>query len=102
VITKSLKDVMTLDALNIPAISAVNEGTLINQDIITDLKKRFKSIICIMDDDNAGRKIADKYLKLYNIPSIYVPQGKDISGMYKILGKDAVKQYLKKNLINNE
>jgi DNA primase len=93
---------MTLDALNIPAISAVNEKVLIHEDVINDLKKRFKSIICIMDSDDAGRKMADKYFKNYNIPSIYVPHGKDVSGMYKSQGKESVKQFLKQNLINDE
>lgn len=100
VITKSLKDVMVLSLLEIPAISFNAETVLIPVKIIENLKTRFNHIIFLYDNDIAGRTNSFKLGGLYNIPCYFIPQ--DIKGTKDC--SDFVKNYslnlLKKYLIN--
>lgn len=57
IITKSLKDVMTLYELGFNAISFHAEGVNIPESIMIKLSSRFKNIICYYDNDEAGKKI---------------------------------------------
>ena len=54
VITKSQKDCMTLYSLGIPACAPNSETVIPNETIISDLKNRFKYIICLWDNDYTG------------------------------------------------
>ena len=54
IITKSLKDVMCLHEMGIPAISPSSESTFISDTALEALKKRFKRILVCFDRDNAG------------------------------------------------
>lgn len=55
-ITKSMKDLMCLYEMGIPAISPSSESTFIPDDILEGLKKRFKRVIILFDRDLAGVK----------------------------------------------
>ena len=96
VITKSLKDCMTLYSLGIPAIAPNSENIFINDNTLENLKSRFKYVVVMYDNDQAGisnmRKIKKKHPELlyYFIPRKY--EAKDISDFYK--------KYKKKKTIN--
>ena len=59
-ITKSMKDVMCLYEMGIPAISPSSESTFLPKDVLEQLKTRFKRIIILFDRDVAGVKRSRK------------------------------------------
>ena len=60
IITKSHKDVMVYKRLGYYSISPQGEGIDIPENILNSLKKRFKNIILNYDNDEAGRKNAER------------------------------------------
>ena len=64
IITKSLKDVMCLHEMGIPAISPSSESTWIPDTVLEDILKRFKRVLICFDRDGPGvrnlRKISLK------------------------------------------
>lgn len=98
IITKSLKDVMFFDEHGFPAIAPQGETMHFNETIIIDLKKRFKNIIVIYDNDDTGVKFSTKLtnelnLKYWNIPKSY--EEKDPTDFHKVHGKDMTNELLK-------
>lgn len=101
VITKSLKDVMCLYEMGIPAISPSSESTWIPDSILEQLKKRFKRIFICFDRDVAGvrnlRKISLKTgLKPFLVHKKF--NAKDISDAIKANGFEKVKNWIYKEL----
>lgn len=64
IITKSLKDVMTLRSLGIPALATQGELMGVKPHIYEQLKKRFKEIYLLFDFDYGGVKGTQKLRKL--------------------------------------
>lgn len=98
VITKSLKDVMCLYSLGIPAIAPNSETLFIPDALYVELKNRFKNIVVLYDNDLAGianmRKIRDKYkVKCLWIPRSY--EAKDISDFHKKYGRKKTLELIK-------
>lgn len=54
VVTKSLKDVMTLYSLGIPAIAPISENCFLSESQYNRLKERFKYIVLLYDNDRPG------------------------------------------------
>lgn len=99
IITKSLKDVMLLNQLGYNAISPNGETVLISNDIIQDLRNRFKKIIVFLDNDSAGIKAANKYKEEYNLDLLFLPNGeKDISDYIEVNGLQKTIEFLKENV----
>ena len=99
VITKSLKDVMCLYSLGIPAIAPNSETLFIPEALYIELKDRFKNIVVLYDNDLAGianmRKIRDKYkVKCLWIPRSY--EAKDISDFHKKYGRKKTLELIKR------
>ena len=91
IITKALKDVMTLISLNYNAIAPNSESTPIPDIIIQDLKSRFKRIVLLYDRDVGGIKGTRKMIQLYKLDFIFIPKytnSKDISDYIKYNKKD--------------
>ena len=103
VITKSMKDCMTLYSLGIPAIAPNSEHIFINDNMLNDLKKRFKYIVVMYDNDLPGisnmRKIKKKHPELlyYFIPRKY--DVKDISDFYKKYKKKRTLELIKETIL---
>ena len=98
IITKSLKDVMCLYEMGIPAVSPSSESTFIPNKALEVLKKRFKRILICFDRDNSGiknmRKISLKTgLKCFLVHKKF--KAKDISDAVKLNGFEVVKNWLK-------
>lgn len=92
VVTKSMKDVMLLYELGIPAI-APNSETLFLTDIqYIRLKERFKNIIVFYDNDQAGIENLNKIRKNFkDVICCWIPQhygAKDLTDFYKAYGHD--------------
>lgn len=98
IITKSLKDVMCLYEMGIPAISPSSESTWIPESVLTDLKKRFKKIIIIFDRDQAGFKNVRKIIKKYkDLDFLFINKkfkSKDISDAIKNNSYEIIKNWL--------
>ena len=101
IITKSLKDVMCLYEMGIPAVSPSSESTFIPNKALEVLKKRFKRILICFDRDNPGiknmRKISLKTgLKCFLVHKKF--RAKDISDAIKATSFEEVKNWLKETL----
>lgn len=105
VITKSLKDVMVLSLFNICSIAPPGETTMISENAINELKKRFKRIVLLYDYDDAGQTGANKMKNAYDLESIFIPKHyldlykvKDISDYIKEFGVEQTQSLLKELL----
>ena len=91
VISKSNKDVMCLHSMKIYSCAPNSENLFIPDDILESLKKRFKNIVVLYDNDRAGMynmaKIRREHPEfVYTmIPKKY--GSKDISDFYKDYGR---------------
>lgn len=103
-ITKSMKDVMCFRELGYDAISPSSESTFISQDVLDDLKKRFKRIIILFDRDPAGCRNTIKFKNKYQLISLFINKkfkAKDISDAIKLNGFETIKKWIDEE-INKE
>lgn len=88
-ICSSLKDALCLSAnTKIPAIALQGEGYVLSNTAINELKKRFKNIYILFDNDKEGLKDGKKLAELTGFTNLILPQEygeKDISDYYKSL-----------------
>jgi len=92
IISKSMKDVMSLFELGFSAIAPTSETVIINKNKYEKLKKNFSEILIFYDNDLPGVKGAHKYKKEYpDCRCIFLRRkiSKDISDLckYKGLGR---------------
>lgn len=91
VITKSLKDCMTLYSLGITAIAPNSENIFLTEHQFNKLKERFKHIILFYDNDKAGIHNMNKFKKEFNVDCVWIPRKynvKDISDFYAKYGRE--------------
>ena len=89
IITKSMKDVMSLYELNINSIAPTSENQIISYAQYDRLIKKFNEIFIMYDNDLAGVRGAHKYKKAFpGIRCIFIKRkySKDISDMCKKKG----------------
>ena len=97
IITKSLKDVMCLYKMGIPAISPSSESTWIPQTVLDDILKRFKRVLICFDRDVAGVKNLRKISLKTGLEPILVHKkwkAKDISDAIAKNGFENIKNWL--------
>lgn len=103
IITKSLKDVMCLYEMGISAISPASESTFIPDDVLDNLKKRFKHILICFDRDTAGIKYLRKISLKTGLKPLLVHKkwnAKDISDAVKLNGFENIKNWLYETIKN--
>lgn len=101
IITKSLKDVMCLYEMGIPAISPSSESTFISDRLIKALLKRFKRILVCFDRDVPGVRYLRKISLKTGLEPILVNKkfkAKDISDAIKLNGFETIKNWLEYEL----
>ena len=100
IITKSLKDVMTLYSLGFIAIAPPSESSFLPEEYFYKQKERFKNIVIFYDNDKTGIEKANKFSEQHNLPNISIPEGneKDISDYRKKYGEDKTKELINKLL----
>lgn len=76
IITKAFKDVWAYDSHNIVAIAPGAEGWDIPENIIKDLKERFKIIYINYDFDYSGLKGLNKLKRKYNLKPLILTNGR--------------------------
>lgn len=101
IITKSLKDVMCLYKMDIPAVSPASESTFIPNIALEELKKRFKRIIILFDRDKAGCKYLRKISQETGLEPLLIHKkfkAKDVSDAIKLNGFETMKNWIKKEI----
>ena len=96
IITKAFKDIMSLYSFDYTAVSPKGENIMLPARAIEELKKRYKRVIVLFDND--GKHNGD----LYPFEKIFVPiqtGTKDITDYCKAYGPESAKTLLK-TLIN--
>lgn len=98
VVTKSLKDVMSMYSFGITAIAPNSEGYFLPEEMITDLKSRFKFIVVMYDNDRAGligmAKIRRKYPEFAYVWIDKQYGCKDFSDLYEKYGREKVAGFI--------
>lgn len=102
VITKSLKDIMVLKRFNILSIAPHSEVSLLPESVLNEAQNRFKHILVLFDNDDAGRKGANELKEKYNLETIEIPRHyldiygvKDISDFIREFGEEKTKELIK-------
>ena len=88
VVTKSMKDVMCLYSMGIPACAPNSETQFLSKSMINELKSRFETIVVLYDNDLPGIQNMNKFKKQYpELIYTWIPRkygSKDISDFYKM------------------
>lgn len=92
-ICSSMKDALCLwSNTGIPAIAIQGEGYNMSNTAISELKRRYKEIYILLDNDEAGLKDGLSLSESTGFTNLVLPkfddEGKDISDAFKILGKE--------------
>ena len=96
VICSSLKDAMCLKGMgyNLEVIAPDSENTMIKPHIIQHFKKKYKKVITLFDNDDAGKIAIKKYSSMYKLDGMIFPTAKDISDGMKENGFEYVHNIL--------
>lgn len=97
IITKAMKDVMTLYELGYNAVAPTSENSVIPKEKVLELLSRFKIVYSLYDRDKTGVINARKLWKEYGIIPLFVPKKlacKDISDARKLHGEQITKKLL--------
>lgn len=91
-ICSSMKDALCLWAnTGIPAIAIQGEGYGISDTAVNELKRRYKEVFILLDNDKAGLIDGKKLAEQTGFINLILPktsQGKDVSDMYYYYGKE--------------
>lgn len=91
-ICASMKDALCLWAnTGIPAIAIQGEGYGMSDTAVSELRRRFKEVYILLDNDKAGLEDAKKLSESTGFTNIVLPQfsgGKDVSDLFKSRGKE--------------
>ena len=80
---------------NIEVIAPDSENTMIKPHVIEHLKKKYKKVITLFDNDEAGLNAVEKYANAYKINGFVLTICKDISDAMKEHGFEKVHAHLK-------
>lgn len=99
-ICSSLKDALCLWINSgIPSIAIQGEGYAISETAKKELLRRFKQVFICLDNDKVGLKNAEKLAEKTGFTNIILPPfegGKDISDLFKSVGKEEFNKIIKK------
>jgi 5S rRNA maturation endonuclease (ribonuclease M5) len=97
IITSSLKDVMSIKSLklSLDVIAPDSENTMIKQEVMEELETKYKKIIVLFDNDDAGIESMKKYKEKFPfIETAVLPMSKDVSDSIKDFGAKEVRSRL--------
>ncbi|MFW5890995.1 MAG: hypothetical protein ACOCUI_02150 [bacterium] len=105
VITKSLKDVMVLSRFKILSVAPHSEVSVVPSEVIYELKKKFKKVIVLYDNDITGKQSSELLSDIFDLNNAMIPSHylelygiKDISDFIKEFGIMKTKELLKEIL----
>lgn len=74
IITKSLKDVMSIrDTILVPSVALQSESILMKDSVMDEYKQRFENVYCLFDNDRAGRLLTRKFTERFDVPHLFMP-----------------------------
>ena len=96
VITSSMKDMLCLinTKWSLESVAPDSENSMIPEHMIEAYKHKYKKIITLFDNDDAGITAMKKYRELYDIPYVLLEGEKDLSDNIKKSGRKAVEAEL--------
>lgn len=86
-LTGGEKDVLSLSAHGFPAFTLNSETANLDQQIVSELKRRFKHLLILYDNDHTGRAQSEALCRQHKLKRIILPEmqnGKDISDFFAI------------------
>lgn len=96
IITKSIKDVMSLwDVTSTYSVGLQSESVMMKHSVMDEYKSRFKRVMCLFDNDRAGKNLSKEFTKEYNVPHFYMPELQkvtDFSDLVKKVGVNDAKK----------
>ena len=99
VICASLKDALCFWAnTGIPSLALQGEGYGMSNTAISELKRRYKQVYILFDNDSAGLDDSKKLSSQTGFVNLILPQfegGKDVSDLMKVKGKEYFLQVIK-------
>ena len=105
VVCSSLKDALCLWAnTSIPAIAIQGEGYGMSDTAINELKRRYKEVYILLDNDEAGLRDGEKLSASTGFINLVLPNingAKDVSDLYKSLENKKRFKNIILNLFNN-
>lgn len=88
IITKSLKDVMSIyDTLHIPSVGLQSESVMMKDSVMNEYKARFEKVICLFDNDKAGKNLSVEFTERYSVPHFFMPELKDVTDFSDLVKK---------------
>jgi len=98
-LTKSLKDTMSLYSLGFSACSFQSEAFMPSTNAINELKDRFERVVVFYDNDQTGQEFSKKIANKHMLENISVPsidyEAKDISDLIKYYSIKEAKNLMK-------
>ena len=97
VICSSLKDAMAFTKLNFKnaePISPQSEGVMLKEEFIVMMKEKYKKVVTLFDNDEAGLRAMLKYKEMYNLEYAHLKLEKDLSDSIAAHGIDNVRVHL--------
>lgn len=99
VICASLKDALCFWAnTGIPSLALQGEGYGMSNTAVSELKRRYKQVYILFDNDSAGLDDSKKLSSQTGFVNLILPQfegGKDVSDLMKVKGKEYFLQVIK-------
>lgn len=89
IVTKSLKDVMKLYEMGLPAVAPMSEAQVLTNEQFNELSRRFKVLVALYDNDRRGMRSLLKFKAMGVIPlCIHKSYGaKDFTDFYAKYGR---------------
>ena len=97
VITKSMKDVVSMYGFGIAAVAPNSETLFVNDKQLEEFKQRFKRILVLYDNDRAGLRNMAKIRRDHpELNYFYMPWylAKDFTDSIKLVGVENMKEYI--------
>lgn len=96
IIASSLKDIMCLTTFGFNAefVAPDSENTMIPSSVISVYRSKYKNIITLFDNDDAGKKAMLNYESTYGLPGVILPLSKDPSDSVRDYGLEKTREVL--------
>lgn len=97
IILSSLKDLLAFNHLNISNIEAVapdSENAMIPDNFMHAVIKKYKKVLVLFDNDEAGKKASVKYSEKHKVVSINLDLSKDLSDSVRDYGIEKTREAL--------
>ena len=97
VICSSLKDIMAFNKMgfkNAECIAPDSENVMLSKEVVEKLLKRYKKVVTLFDNDQAGITSMIKYNKEFGIRGAHLKLENDLADCIKIHGIDNTREHL--------